>query len=207
MMNGWVYAGFDETYSEMGVTFDKIYYESQTYLSGKEEVLRGVEEGLFYRKEDGSVWADLTPYGLDHKLLLRSDGTSVYMTQDIGTARLRFDDYPINTMIYVVGNEQNYHFQVLSILLDMLGYGFGKGLVHFSYGMVELPEGKMKSREGTVVDADDLMVETIDSARETSKALGTLDDVSAQVAEAISRMVGMGALKYFTQQVDPRQTM
>ncbi|MBF6628525.1 MAG: arginine--tRNA ligase [Proteiniphilum sp.] len=207
MMNGWVYAGFDETYSEMGVTFDKIYYESQTYLSGKEEVLRGVEEGLFYRKEDGSVWADLTPYGLDHKLLLRSDGTSVYMTQDIGTARLRFDDYPINTMIYVVGNEQNYHFQVLSILLDMLGYGFGKGLVHFSYGMVELPEGKMKSREGTVVDADDLMVEMIDTARETSKELGKLDDVSAEEAEAISRMVGMGALKYFILKVDPKKNM
>ena len=207
MMNGWVYAGFDETYSEMGVTFDKIYYESQTYLSGKEEVLRGVEEGLFYRKEDGSVWADLTPYGLDHKLLLRSDGTSVYMTQDIGTARLRFDDYPINTMIYVVGNEQNYHFQVLSILLDMLGYGFGKGLVHFSYGMVELPEGKMKSREGTVVDADDLMVEMIDTARETSKELGKLDDVSAEEAEAISRMVGLGALKYFILKVDPKKNM
>ena len=207
MMNGWVYAGFDETYHEMGVTFDKIYYESQTYLSGKEEVLRGVEEALFYRKEDGSVWADLTPYGLDHKLLLRSDGTSVYMTQDIGTARQRFDDYPIHTMIYVVGNEQNYHFQVLSILLDMLGYSFGKGLVHFSYGMVELPEGKMKSREGTVVDADELMAEMIDTARETSKELGKLDDASAEEAEAISRMVGLGALKYFILKVDPKKNM
>jgi arginyl-tRNA synthetase len=207
MMNGWVYAGFDETYREMGVTFDKIYYESQTYLSGKEEVLRGVEEGHFYRKEDGSVWADLTPYGLDHKLLLRSDGTSVYMTQDIGTARLRFDDYPIQTMIYVVGNEQNYHFQVLSILLDMLGFEFGKGLVHFSYGMVELPEGKMKSREGTVVDADELMAEMIDTARETSKELGKLDDASAEEAEAISRMVGLGALKYFILKVDPKKNM
>ena len=206
-MNGWVYAGFDETYREMGVTFDKIYFESQTYLSGKEEVLRGVEEGHFYRKEDGSVWADLTPYGLDHKLLLRSDGTSVYMTQDIGTARLRFDDYPINTMIYVVGNEQNYHFQVLSILLDMLGFEFGKGLVHFSYGMVELPEGKMKSREGTVVDADELMAEMIDTARETSKELGKLDDASAEEAEAISRMVGLGALKYFILKVDPKKNM
>ncbi len=168
-MNEWVYAGFDETYQRMGVSFDKIYYESETYLAGKEEVLRGLREGLFYRKEDGSVWADLTPYGLDHKLLLRADGTSVYMTQDIGTAKLRFDDYPIDTMIYVVGNEQNYHFQVLSILLGMLGFEFGKGLVHFSYGMVELPEGKMKSREGTVVDADDLMEEMVETARETSR--------------------------------------
>jgi arginyl-tRNA synthetase len=191
----------------MGVTFDKIYYESQTYLSGKEEVLRGVEEGLFYRKEDGSVWADLTPYGLDHKLLLRSDGTSVYMTQDIGTARLRFDDYPIHTMIYVVGNEQNYHFQVLSLLLDMLGFSFGKGLVHFSYGMVELPEGKMKSREGTVVDADDLMAGMIATARETSQELGKLDGVSEEEAEAISRMVGLGALKYFILKVDPKKNM
>ena len=207
MMNGWVYAGFDETYQQMGVTFDKIYYESQTYLSGKEEVLRGVEEGLFYRKEDGSVWADLTPYGLDHKLLLRSDGTSVYMTQDIGTARLRFDDYPIHTMIYVVGNEQNYHFQVLSLLLDMLGFSFGKGLVHFSYGMVELPEGKMKSREGTVVDADDLMAGMIATARETSQELGKLDGVSEEEAEAISRMVGLGALKYFILKVDPKKNM
>lgn len=207
LMNGWVYAGFDETYSQMGVTFDKIYYESQTYLTGKEEVLRGLEEGCFYRKEDGSVWADLTPFGLDHKLLLRADGTSVYMTQDIGTARMRFDDYPIDKMIYVVGNEQNYHFQVLSLLLDMLGYSFGKGLVHFSYGMVELPEGKMKSREGTVVDADDLMAEMITTARETSQELGKLEGVSEEEAEAISRMVGLGALKYFILKVDPKKNM
>lgn len=207
LMNGWVYAGFDETYSQMGVTFDKIYYESQTYLTGKEEVLRGLEEGCFYRKEDGSVWADLTPFGLDHKLLLRADGTSVYMTQDIGTARMRFDDYPIDMMIYVVGNEQNYHFQVLSLLLDMLGYSFGKGLVHFSYGMVELPEGKMKSREGTVVDADDLMAEMIATARETSQELGKLEGVSEEEAEAISRMVGLGALKYFILKVDPKKNM
>ena len=207
MMNDWVYAGFDKTYRQMGVAFDKIYYESQTYLAGKEEVLRGLKEGLFYRKEDGSVWADLTPCGLDHKLLLRADGTSVYMTQDIGTAKLRFDDYPIHTMIYVVGNEQNYHFQVLSILLDMLGFEFGKGLVHFSYGMVELPEGKMKSREGTVVDADDLMAEMIDTARETSKELGKLDDASEEEAGSISRMVGLGALKYFILKVDPKKNM
>ncbi len=207
LMNGWVYAGFDETYLQMGVTFDKIYYESQTYLTGKEEVLRGLEEGCFYRKEDGSVWADLTPFGLDHKLLLRADGTSVYMTQDIGTARMRFDDYPIDKMIYVVGNEQNYHFQVLSLLLDMLGYSFGKGLVHFSYGMVELPEGKMKSREGTVVDADDLMAEMIATARETSQELGKLEGVSEEEAEAISRMVGLGALKYFILKVDPKKNM
>jgi len=207
MMNDWVYAGFDETYRQMGVSFDKIYYESQTYLAGKEEVLRGVKEGLFYRKEDGSVWADLTPHGLDHKLLLRADGTSVYMTQDIGTAKLRFDDYPINTMIYVVGNEQNYHFQVLSILLDMLGFEFGKGLVHFSYGMVELPEGKMKSREGTVVDADELMEEMIATARETSQELGKLEGVSEEEAESISRMVGLGALKYFILKVDPKKNM
>lgn len=207
LMNGWVYAGFDETYLQMGVTFDKIYYESQTYLTGKEEVLRGLEEGCFYRKEDGSVWADLTPFGLDHKLLLRADGTSVYMTQDIGTARMRFDDYPIDKMIYVVGNEQNYHFQVLSLLLDMLGYSFGKGLVHFSYGMVELPEGKMKSREGTVVDADDLMAEMITTARETSQELGKLEGVSEEEAEAISRMVGLGALKYFILKVDPKKNM
>jgi len=173
MMNDWVYAGFDETYRMLGVSFDKIYYESQTYLAGKEEVLRGLREGLFYQKEDGSVWADLTPYGLDHKLLLRADGTSVYMTQDIGTAKLRFDDYPIDTMIYVVGNEQNYHFQVLSILLDMLGFEFGKGLVHFSYGMVELPEGKMKSREGTVVDADDLIAEMIATLVRPHKSLAS----------------------------------
>lgn len=206
-MNGWVYAGFDETYKQLGVTFDKIYYESQTYLTGKEEVLRGLKENCFYRKEDGSVWADLTPFGLDHKLLLRSDGTSVYMTQDIGTARMRFDDYPIDKMIYVVGNEQNYHFQVLSLLLDMLGFSFGKGLVHFSYGMVELPEGKMKSREGTVVDADELMEEMIATARETSQELGKLDGVSEEEAEAISRMVGMGALKYFILKVDPKKNM
>lgn len=206
-MNDWVYAGFDQTYRRMGVSFDKIYYESKTYLAGKEEVLRGLSQGLFYRKEDGSVWADLTPYGLDHKLLLRADGTSVYMTQDIGTAKLRFDDYPINTMIYVVGNEQNYHFQVLSILLDMLGFEFGKGLVHFSYGMVELPEGKMKSREGTVVDADDLMVEMVETARETSKELGKLDGISTEEADKIAEMVGMGALKYFILKVDPKKNM
>ena len=207
MMNDWVYAGFDETYRQMGVSFDKIYYESQTYLAGKEEVLRGLNEGLFFQKEDGSVWADLTSHGLDQKLLLRADGTSVYMTQDIGTAKLRFDDYPIHTMIYVVGNEQNYHFQVLSILLDMLGFEFGKGLVHFSYGMVELPEGKMKSREGTVVDADDLMAEMISTAHETSQELGKLDDISEEEAEAISRMVGLGALKYFILKVDPKKNM
>jgi arginyl-tRNA synthetase len=191
----------------MGVSFDKIYYESETYLPGKEEVLKGLQKGLFYRKEDGSVWADLSPRGLDHKLLLRADGTSVYMTQDIGTAKLRFDDYPIDTMIYVVGNEQNYHFQVLSILLDMLGFEFGKGLVHFSYGMVELPEGKMKSREGTVVDADDLMAEMIETARETSKELGKLDEATPEEAEAIARMVGLGALKYFILKVDPKKNM
>ncbi|NLX65548.1 MAG: arginine--tRNA ligase [Bacteroidales bacterium] len=206
-MNDWVYAGFDQTYRRMGVSFDKIYYESKTYLAGKEEVLRGLSQGLFYRKEDGSVWADLTPYGLDHKLLLRADGTSVYMTQDIGTAKLRFDDYPINTMIYVVGNEQNYHFQVLSILLDMLGFEFGKGLVHFSYGMVELPEGKMKSREGTVVDADALMVEMVETARETSKELGKLDGISTEEADKIAEMVGMGALKYFILKVAPKKNM
>ncbi|MDO5524032.1 MAG: arginine--tRNA ligase, partial [Bacteroidia bacterium] len=207
MMNGWVYAGFDETYDKLGVSFDKIYYESQTYLAGKDEVLRGVDEGIFSRREDGSVWADLTNEGLDEKILLRSDGTSVYMTQDIGTAKLRFDDYPINTMIYVVGNEQNYHFQVLSILLDKLGFEFGKGLVHFSYGMVELPEGKMKSREGTVVDADDLMQEMIATARETSQELGKLDGISAEEAEHIAQMVGLGALKYFILKVDPKKNM
>ena len=207
MMNNWVYDGFDDTYRRLGVTFDKIYYESQTYLAGKDEVLRGLKEGIFYQKEDGSVWADLTSHGLDHKLLLRSDGTSVYMTQDIGTAKLRFDDYNINRMIYVVGNEQNYHFQVLSILLDMLGFEFGKGLVHFSYGMVELPEGKMKSREGTVVDADDLMEEMVNTARETSEELGKLDVSTPQEAEAISSMVGLGALKYFILKVDPKKNM
>ena len=207
MMNEWVYKGFDETYKEMGVTFDKIYYESNTYLVGRERVLKGLKDGLFYQKEDNSVWADLSEENLDHKLLLRADGTSVYMTQDIGTAKLRFDDYPIDTMIYVVGNEQNHHFTVLSTLLDKLGYEFGKGLVHFSYGMVELPEGRMKSREGTVVDADDLMVEMIDTARETSKELGKLDNCTPQEAEEIVRMVGLGALKYFILKVDPRKNM
>ena len=207
MMNEWVYAGFDETYKMMGVDFDKIYYESQTYLEGKEKVLEGLDKGFFFRKEDGSVWADLTGEGLDHKLLLRSDGTSVYMTQDIGTAKLRFQDYPINKMIYVVGNEQNYHFQVLSILLDKLGFDWGKDLVHFSYGMVELPEGKMKSREGTVVDADDLMAEMIATARETSKELGKLDGLTAEEAEDIARIVGLGALKYFILKVDARKNM
>ena len=207
MMNEWVYAGFDETYKMMGVDFDKIYYESQTYLEGKEKVLEGLDKGFFFRKEDGSVWADLTGEGLDHKLLLRSDGTSVYMTQDIGTAKLRFQDYPINKMIYVVGNEQNYHFQVLSILLDKLGFDWGKDLVHFSYGMVELPEGKMKSREGTVVDADDLMAEMIATARETSKELGKLDGLTTEEAENIARIVGLGALKYFILKVDARKNM
>ena len=207
MMNNWVYAGFDETYKRMGVEFDKIYYESQTYLEGKGKVLEGLEKGVFYRREDGSVWADLTGDGLDEKLLLRADGTSVYMTQDIGTAKLRFDDYPINKMIYVVGNEQNYHFQVLSILLDKLGFEFGKGLVHFSYGMVELPEGKMKSREGTVVDADDLMEEMISTAREISQELGKLDGLTTQEAEKIASMVGLGSLKYFILKVDPRKNM
>lgn len=207
MMNSWVYAGFDETYKRMGVNFDKIYYESQTYLEGKGKVLEGLEKGVFYRREDGSVWADLTGDGLDEKLLLRADGTSVYMTQDIGTAKLRFDDYPINKMIYVVGNEQNYHFQVLSILLDKLGFEFGKGLVHFSYGMVELPEGKMKSREGTVVDADDLMEEMVSTAREISQELGKLDGLTTDEAERIVSMVGLGSLKYFMLKVDPRKNM
>ncbi|MFV0420015.1 MAG: arginine--tRNA ligase [Dysgonomonas sp.] len=206
-MNSWVYAGFDETYKKLGVDFDKIYYESQTYLDGKDTVMEGLKKGVFYQKEDGSVWADLTADGLDHKLLLRSDGTSVYMTQDIGTAKLRFDDYPINKMVYVVGNEQNYHFQVLSILLDKLGFEFGKGLVHFSYGMVELPEGKMKSREGTVVDADDLVEEMVTTAKETSQELGKLDGVSEEEADNISRVVGMGALKYFILKVDPKKNM
>ncbi|MDR0393794.1 MAG: arginine--tRNA ligase [Tannerella sp.] len=207
MMNGWVYAGFDETYKRLGVDFDKIYYESETYLEGKAKVLEGVDKGVFYRREDGSVWADLTPEGLDEKLLLRSDGTSVYMTQDIGTAKLRFDDYPINKMIYVVGNEQNYHFQALSILLDKLGFEFGKGLVHFSYGMVELPEGKMKSREGTVVDADDLMDEMITTAGDISKELGKLDGLTEGDAENIIRVIGLGSLKYFILKVDPRKNM
>lgn len=207
MMNNWVYAGFDETYKRMGVDFDKIYYESETYLEGKGKVLEGLEKGVFYRREDGSVWADLTPDGLDEKLLLRSDGTSVYMTQDIGTAKLRFDDYPINKMIYVVGNEQNYHFQVLSILLDKLGFEFGKGLVHFSYGMVELPEGKMKSREGTVVDADELMEEMVSTARDISQELGKLDGLTKEEAEHIAEIVGLGSLKYFILKVDPRKNM
>ncbi len=207
MMNEWVYVGFDETYKRLGVDFDKIYYESETYLEGKEKVLEGLEKGIMYKKEDGSVWADLTQEGLDHKLLLRSDGTSVYMTQDIGTAKLRFIDYPIDKMVYVVGNEQNYHFQVLSILLNKLGFKWGKDLVHFSYGMVELPEGKMKSREGTVVDADDLMEEMINTARETSAELGKLDNCTPEEAEAISRIVGLGALKYFILKVDPRKNM
>ena len=207
MMNNWVYAGFDETYKKMGVIFDKIYYESNTYLEGKEKVMEGLEKGFFYKKEDGSVWADLTAEGLDHKLLLRGDGTSVYMTQDIGTAKLRFADYPINKMIYVVGNEQNYHFQVLSILLDKLGFEWGKSLVHFSYGMVELPEGKMKSREGTVVDADDLMEEMIATAKETSQELGKLDGLTQEEADDIARIVGLGALKYFILKVDARKNM
>ena len=206
-MNSWVYKGFDETYKEMGVSFDKIYYESDTYLVGRERVLKALEDGIFYRKEDNSVWADLSDDKLDHKLLLRADGTSVYMTQDIGTAKLRFDDYPIDTMIYVVGNEQEHHFKVLSTLLDKLGYEFGKGLVHFSYGMVELPDGKMKSREGTVVDADDLMAQMIATARETSNELGKLDGYTAEEAEDVSRMVGLGALKYFILKVDPRRNM
>ena len=206
-MNTWVYAGFDQTYRRMGVDFDKIYYESETYLEGKEKVLEGLENGVLYRREDGSVWADLTPDGLDHKLLLRSDGTSVYMTQDIGTAKLRFKDYPIDKMIYVVGNEQNYHFQVLSLLLDRLGFSWGKDLVHFSYGMVELPEGKMKSREGTVVDADDLMEEMVGTAREVSRSLGKLDGLTdAEIAE-VAETVGLGALKYFLLKVDPRKNM
>jgi len=207
MMNNWVYAGFDETYKKMGVSFDKIYYESNTYLEGKEKVMEGLEKGFFYKKEDGSVWADLTAEGLDHKLLLRGDGTSVYMTQDIGTAKLRFADYPINKMIYIVGNEQNYHFQVLSILLDKLGFEWGKSLVHFSYGMVELPEGKMKSREGTVVDADDLMEEMIATAKETSQELGKLDGLTQEEADDIARIVGLGALKYFILKVDARKNM
>jgi arginyl-tRNA synthetase len=207
MMNDWVYAGFNETYQKMGITFDKIYYESNTYLSGKEKVLEGLNKGLFFKKEDGSVWADLTKEGLDQKLLLRSDGTSVYMTQDIGTAEQRFNDYPINKMIYVVGNEQNYHFQVLAILLDKLGFKWGKSLLHYSYGMVELPEGKMKSREGTVVDADDLITEMIRTAKETSQELGKLDGLTTDEADDIARIVGLGALKYFILKVDARKNM
>ena len=206
-MNGWVYEGFDETYKELGVSFDKIYYESETYLEGKEKVLEGLNKGVFIQKEDGSVWADLTPEGLDEKLLLRSDGTSVYMTQDIGTAKMRFADYNIDKMIYVVGNEQNYHFQVLSILLDKLGFSWGKDLVHFSYGMVELPEGKMKSREGTVVDADDLIKEMVATARETSSELSKLDGCTEEEINEISRIVGLGALKYFILKVDARKNM
>ena len=206
-MNEWVYAGFDETYKALGVGFDKIYYESDTYLEGKEKVEEGLAKGLFYRRDDGSVWADLTGEGLDEKLLLRSDGTSVYMTQDIGTAKLRFQDYPIDQMIYVVGNEQNYHFQVLSILLDKLGFKWGKDLVHFSYGMVELPNGKMKSREGTVVDADDLMQLMVDDALKTSQELGKFTDMSDEERKEIARIVGMGALKYFILKVDARKNM
>jgi arginyl-tRNA synthetase len=207
-MNNWVYAGFDETYKRMGVSFDKIYYESNTYLEGKSEVEKGLASGQFYRREDGSVWADLTKDGLDEKLLLRSDGTSVYMTQDIGTAKLRFQDYPIDKMVYVVGNEQEYHFKVLSILLDRLGFPFGKELVHFSYGMVELPNGKMKSREGTVVDADELMDKMVADAREISKdKVNTLQGITPQEADEIARKVGLGALKYFILKVDPRKNM
>ena len=206
-MNNWVYAGFDETYKKLGVSFDKIYYESQTYLKGKAKVEEGLAKGLFERHEDNSVWADLTNEGLDQKLLLRSDGTSVYMTQDIGTAEMRFQDYPIDKMIYVVGNEQNYHFQVLSILLDRLGFKWGKELVHFSYGMVELPNGQMKSREGTVVDADDLMQLMVDDALKTSMELGKFDDMSEAERNEIARIVGMGALKYFILKVDARKNM
>lgn len=206
-MNAWVYAGFDVTYKKLGVDFDKIYYESETYLEGKGKVLEGLEKGVFEQEQDGSVWADLTNEGLDRKILLRSDGTSVYMTQDIGTAKLRFDDYKIDKMIYVVGNEQNYHFQVLSKLLDKVGFSWGKDLVHFSYGMVELPEGKMKSREGTVVDADDLMESMINTAREVSEELGKLEDYSTEEAEEVYRIVALGALKYFMLKVDPRKNM
>lgn len=206
-MNTWVYAGFDETYKALGVSFDKIYYESQTYLEGKEKVEEGLKKGIFYRRPDNSVWADLTGEGLDEKLLLRSDGTSVYMTQDIGTAKLRFQDFPIDKMVYVVGNEQNYHFQVLSILLDKLGFEWGKGLVHFSYGMVELPNGKMKSREGTVVDADDLVAAMIADARATMDAAGKNDDMTEEEKQETARIVGMGALKYFLLKVDARKNM
>lgn len=206
-MNSWVYAGFDETYKALGVSFDKIYYESNTYLEGKRKVEEGLKKGLFFRKPDNSVWADLTNEGLDQKLLLRADGTSVYMTQDIGTAEMRFNDYPIDKMIYVVGNEQNYHFQVLSILLDRLGFKWGKDLVHFSYGMVELPNGKMKSREGTVVDADDLIAEMIGDARKTSDELGKFKDMSEEEKSEIARIVGLGALKYFILKVDARKNM
>ena len=206
-MNGWVYEGFDQTYKALGVGFDKIYYESDTYLEGRKMVLEGLEKGLFYRRDDGSVWADLRPEGLDEKLLLRADGTSVYMTQDIGTAKMRFEDFPIDKMIYVVGNEQNYHFQVLAILLDKLGFEWGKSLVHFSYGMVELPNGKMKSREGTVVDADDLVAEMVRQARETADEAGKFDDMLEEEKNEVARIVGMGALKYFLLKVDARKNM
>lgn len=206
-MNQWVYEGFDVTYKKLGVDFDKIYYESDTYLEGRDEVLRGLEAGIFYRKDDGSVWADLTEDGLDHKILLRSDGTSVYMTQDIGTAKLRFADYPINKMIYVVGNEQNYHFEVLAVLLGKLGFEWGKELYHFSYGMVELPSGKMKSREGTVVDADDLIDGMVQVAREMAQELGKLDALSDEEAEKVYEMIALGALKYFILKVDPKKNM
>ncbi len=206
-MNEWVYKGFDETYRKLGVDFDKIYYESDTYITGKEEVLRGEKEGVFFRKEDQSVWADLTADGLDQKLLLRSDGTSVYITQDIGTAKMRYNDFDIDKMIYVVGNEQNYHFQILALLLDKLGYSWGKDLFHFSYGMVELPSGKMKSREGTVVDADDLIEEMTDVARKMSQELGKLESLAKDEAEATYRMIALGALKYFILKVDPRKNM
>mgnify|MGYP002678897449 FL=1 len=206
-MNDWVYAGFDETYKALGVGFDKIYYESNTYLVGKKKVEEGLAKGLFFRKPDNSVWADLTDEGLDQKLLLRADGTSVYMTQDIGTAEMRFADYPIDKMIYVVGNEQNYHFQVLSILLDRLGFKWGKELVHFSYGMVELPNGKMKSREGTVVDADELIEAMVDDALKTSEELGKFKDMSEEERREIARVVGLGALKYFILKVDARKNM
>ena len=207
MMNSWVYAGFDETYKRMGVSFDEIYYESETYLLGKEEVLRGLKEGKFVQDPDGSVWADFTDEGLDRKILLRSDGTSVYITQDIGTAKMRFDKHPIDKMVYVVGNEQEYHFKVLSLLLDRLGYAFGKGLVHFSYGMVELPDGKMKSREGTVVDADDLMDEMVATARAIAEEQGKGKDIPAEEAAEVARRVGLGSLKYFILKVDPRKNM
>lgn len=207
MMNSWVYAGFDETYKRMGVSFDEIYYESETYLLGKGEVLRGLEEGKFVQDPDGSVWADFTDEGLDRKILLRSDGTSVYITQDIGTAKMRFDKHPIDKMVYVVGNEQEYHFKVLSLLLDRLGYVFGKGLVHFSYGMVELPDGKMKSREGTVVDADDLMDEMTATARAIAEEQGKAKDMTAEEANEVARRVGLGSLKYFILKVDPRKNM
>jgi arginyl-tRNA synthetase len=206
-MNGWVYKGFDETYKRMGVDFDKIYYESETYLVGKEEILRGLKEGIFYREEDNSVWADLTEDGLDKKILLRSDGTSVYMTQDIGTAKMRFNDYSIDKMVYVVGNEQNYHFQVLAILLDKLGYSWGRDLFHFSYGMVELPSGKMKSREGTVVDADDLMTEMVSVARKMAAELGKLDNLTPEEMEKTFEIIALGALKYFILKVDPKKNM